>query len=57
MTLGAASTIRTAELLRTQYTDIDTLLNEWLYMNPDKTVIDIQYYGKSVLVIYRIERG
>ena len=56
MTFGSASALRTVEILRTKYTDIDTQLNEWLYMNSFKNIVDIQYNNKSVLVIYSIER-
>lgn len=56
MTFGRASALRTVEILRTKYTDIDTQLNEWLYMNSFKNIVDIQYNNKSVLVIYLIER-
>lgn len=57
MPFGKAGTLRTVEFLRTNYTDIDTQLNEWLYMNPMKDVIDVQYNYRSVLVIYRTKGG
>lgn len=55
--LGVAGTMRTVEFIGTKYSDIDTALNEWLYANPDKEIIQIQYNSNSLLVIYRTERG
>lgn len=54
MELGVAGTIRTIELI-SSLIDMDHLINDWLINNPDVEVIEIQYRGKSALIIYRKE--